>query len=1778
MKRTIKLNGKTSDIVQVAYESDLVIKKQYVLSNQRDGGESHELELDDDDHIELTFDDNTSWYGSVDTLDKIFPQMKNEKRGLTTIELPTSLQEDGNDKRGIGGIALKLLTVFARKKITKSIKDLAVQHELKSLENKSGLYQVDADLNLLPLGNIQNDSTYLLFIHGTFSSTKGSFAELCHSKTFEVFQQTYCNVQQNRMLAFQHETLSKSVLHNVADLVSQLPERCNLHIITHSRGGLVGDTLCLFAENELGFNKDIYNLFVKEKRSEDVKQIDAIRKAIKGKKIIIEKYIRVACPAFGTSLLSNGIDNFLNVLMNLASVTSLNNPIVGSCKELLNAVIQSKSDVKVLPGLEVMNPNSVFLKSLNAKTALLEKANKQLCVISGNSELSLSFKAVKVILMRLVFQHENDLVVNTLSMYQGVPRKFKLQYFFDEGSDVSHVTYFKNEKTQKAIASVINATGIQIPGFVEYNQEIISDSDRGVFGLEGGKVMKQSISGNKPIVILLPGIMGSNLDKNNRSVWINYGRLLVGELTTLKISEPNIKATSLIKTSYKDLVDFLSDSHDVITFPFDWRKSLTVAGNELNMYIKQLLTNKVINDKKLAIRIVAHSMGGLVARELLLNHETTWNALNNLNGFKYLMLGTPWLGSFRIPSVLSGNDSIIKMIAKLDVLHSQDELIDIFSKFPGLLNLLPIHGDYDFSQENTWRTFQQATGLNWSIPDKAMITEFGLFQKNVKQKLQRLRPEMFQHVIYVAGKDDTTPSNYTITNNKVNIVYTNEGDQSVTWASGIPAQINQLEALYYVNVSHGGLSCDESLFEGFKEILLKGGTNRFERTKDKIVSATRSVKVQEQDVFELNEENTYRTLLGIRTKKLKPVRQLPAIKLSVSNGDLQFSSYPVMIGHFFKDGIISAERSADKKLNDILSKKHSLGIYPGPVGTYLIELGEDANFFKGAIIIGIGQAEELTLKNISTSVEKAMLSYMSNHCQRKESSDIDKVNGISCLLVGSFYGGIPIRDSVRAIVQGVASANRKVDIEFANEINLIEHIEFIELFDDRALQCFHTINKMINANNEELQIEWMKKSISKLYGSHKRIIEDSGQDWWNRFIVKLDRRSDNPNMQKLIFSSSTHAAREDNQDLFTNFNLTESFIQDISEEDKWTPEKSVTLFELLIPNYFKHNIQSQNNMAWIVDKFTASLPWELLQTSLDTKPVCIGAKMVRQLATYDTSKIINPSKSNRALVIGDPELSGFTKAPQLLGAQKEAKLVFQKLRDTNYDIESPMINKRKDDILSALLKTDYKIIHLAGHGFFDANDPFNSGMLIGKQEEVDEPYLLTTKEITQMSSTPELVFVNCCYLGKVNMDAEEYMRNRYKLAANIGTQLIENGVNAVIVAGWAVDDDAALKFADVFYSEMLDGNSFGNAVHEARKKTFNEHPYTNTWGAYQCYGDPYYKLRSFKVDKPWKPKFTVPEEIEIELHNLKNDSELPRKNLKKLQENLSAISDSARESSLLSAKVVEQEAFAYLVLNDYEKAIQKFRSLFDFEEADYSIKAIEQFNNLLIKYEYLKVNQLAKAGKYDDITTASLDVIVGATNALYILLQISKNSERFKLLGSAYKRKAAILYWLDKPQEEVEESLRLSIDYYKQAASIIYESETRGEKPMRSKFIYPYCNHLELEIILAFYHEKELSNKENIVKRLLATRVQFNYNRYWDRLYHANIELCLCMLDESTEQKVTDAYESVWNFYGSDFKKQTEIEHFSLLIDFCDYFHFDEKRDMIERMKKDLERMMKNRV
>jgi hypothetical protein len=86
----------------------------------------------------------------------------------------------------------------------------------------------------------------------------------------------------------------------------------------------------------------------------------------------------------------------------------------------------------------------------------------------------------------------------------------------------------------------------------------------------------------------------------------------------------------------------------------------------------------------------------------------------------------------------------------------------------------------------------------------------------------------------------------------------------------------------------------------------------------------------------------------------------------------------------------------------------------------------------------------------------------------------------------------------------------------------------------------------------------------------------------------------------------------------------------------------------------------------------------------------------------------------------------------------------------------------------------------------------------------------------------------------------------YKLLriCRIWTNLNASGSSAVIAAGWAVDDQAAQCFALNYYRQALADNGFGDAVLAARQETHRNYSTSTTWGAYQCYGEPDWRLFS----------------------------------------------------------------------------------------------------------------------------------------------------------------------------------------------------------------------------------------------------------------------------------------------------------------------------------------------
>jgi CHAT domain-containing protein len=159
-------------------------------------------------------------------------------------------------------------------------------------------------------------------------------------------------------------------------------------------------------------------------------------------------------------------------------------------------------------------------------------------------------------------------------------------------------------------------------------------------------------------------------------------------------------------------------------------------------------------------------------------------------------------------------------------------------------------------------------------------------------------------------------------------------------------------------------------------------------------------------------------------------------------------------------------------------------------------------------------------------------------------------------------------------------------------------------------------------------------------------------------------------------------------------------------------------------------------------------------------------------------------------------------------------------------------------IINALYRYEYRIIHVAAHGAYHPDDPSHSGILIGQDR------YLTAATIDSMPVVPEMVFLNCCHSGRtgtIGFDTLGTSGTAHQLAASVARSLLLLGVRAVVAAGWAVDDEDASNFAGTLYRSLLDdGETFGEAVTAARRAATR----TNTWAAYQCYGDPGFRLRS----------------------------------------------------------------------------------------------------------------------------------------------------------------------------------------------------------------------------------------------------------------------------------------------------------------------------------------------
>jgi pimeloyl-ACP methyl ester carboxylesterase len=322
------------------------------------------------------------------------------------------------------------------------------------------------------------------------------------------------------------------------------------------------------------------------------------------------------------------------------------------------------------------------------------------------------------------------------------------------------------------------------------------------------------------------------------------------------------------------------------------------------------------------------------------------------------------------------------------------------------------------------------------------------------------------------------------------------------------------------------------------------------------------------------------------------------------------------------------------------------------------------------------------------------------------------------------------------------------------------------------------------------------------------------------------------------------------------------------------PDMGVLMARLLVPRDFREIVSKSSELVFELDRDTARIQWEMMGKFNDTGPPSIAlaleSPLARQLRTSFSpppSRDTAPGATLRALVVGDagdPE-----RGLALEGARREAlevrKLLLARGVMVDALIGAPNVPRDGEladippatviDVLRLLNTNTYDILHYAGHGDFDPDDPENhAGWIFGQK-------FFTARELATVDKVPALVVANACLSGLTSNKrsggglASRLSGSDDDLLPGLVDEFFMRGVRNYVGTAWPISDVGAILFSTTLYELLLghagDGGalSLGNALLEARRALKRQDDkFGALWAAYQHYGDPSFMLRVAPVN------------------------------------------------------------------------------------------------------------------------------------------------------------------------------------------------------------------------------------------------------------------------------------------------------------------------------------------
>ncbi|MEN9559701.1 MAG: hypothetical protein RLZZ502_912, partial [Pseudomonadota bacterium] len=707
-------------------------------------------------------------------------------------------------------------------------------------DNPRAVYQLDlsdTQYHSNPtLSPIDQSKPFLVLVHGTFVNGYSSFGKLWGTAAGEQLRQRLLAHYGQQVWSLEHATLSESPVQNAITLARALPPNSSIDLMTHSRGGLVAECLLLGqaqcdglsmdelirwyfeTDSNINFHPQIKQDKQRQGYATLANELRELVLLLKQKNIRVGSMVRAGCPSMGTSLASGRLDNMLQLVDEVLNrFQAWPAHIASEVAGMAAALVAQKANPVVLPGVEAMIPGSGLVRFLNDPRLSVQS---HLMALSGDVRLALNWQLPAVLLSDRLFASDHDYVVNTPAMYAGIQRLgANKKYVFDRGETINHFSYFNNSRS--ALAAEVMLTR---PAELHPYEDIVANLSQEP--ARGAQAVSTKIA-VRPELLLIPGIMGSELKKADKVLWLSTLQLMRRGLDSIAIGEKNISAGQVLADYYAEFLSYCAEHANVESFPYDWRHSAKTHVVGLTQKIETQLQRA--EAQKQPLWLVAHSMGGLLLLHAFAARPELMSRIKALPNSRILFCGVPAYGSFEAAAWFFGANPTQMLLNFVD---SQEDVANTVKDFQSLADLMP-HADNDsaqFFQASYWQDLQAQININ--LP--------GLSQ-------ERLNEALSNHVVLgnlglgldrslmfnVVGQVPETLAGFAIAEvavqdagnrflqKQLKCSYSARGDGTVLWSHSLG---KHLPSIRLPGVLHSHYFSDTDLYPDFLHLLSTGQT------------------------------------------------------------------------------------------------------------------------------------------------------------------------------------------------------------------------------------------------------------------------------------------------------------------------------------------------------------------------------------------------------------------------------------------------------------------------------------------------------------------------------------------------------------------------------------------------------------------------------------------------------------------------------------------------------------------------------------------------------------------------------------------------------------------------------------------------------------------------------------------------------------------------------------------------------------------------------------------